>query len=235
MTPNKVVSQMSKDVPCGTLSYDIPDTVKMPNPSGLLESMGMFRSQYSVWVGTLATIAMLPLEQWAQKGVVVDVMEYKDSQWEKVRAQAERALNARLDEFRQFMDAQIAKAEATFAQAETEQSAKLTQKARWQLRVALNDGLRRVKAAQATLLMFDLLNTREDLLKAFQATSDAYMAAHETRAWLRKRKDEEPLEQEAIDFKAVVIAEPEPEPQPEQDPFAALDFLSGVGQKKVKL
>jgi hypothetical protein len=217
------------------LTYDIPSSVKMPNPSHLLGALGMFRVNYSVWVGTLTAISRVPIEKWNARGVSTNVVRFEKEEWERVRALAERSLAQDLEGLREYLQKNVARAQGLFAQAEAEQSVKLTGKARGTLAAVLREAERRVRVAEASLLMFDLCNSRDDLLTAFRDTYAAAHAAHAAQAWLRKSKSgkqvafEQLTLDEAEDTTAATTEEPEPAIED------ALMFLSGSDLKEVEL
>lgn len=165
------------------LTYDVPRSTKMQNPSHMLASLGMFRVNLSVWVGTLPAIGRVPLDKWATLGVRSNVVRFEKEEWERVRALAERALEEELERMVSFMHDQRAKAEAEFALAESLCSAKDVVTARRRLYGLMREGNRRARAAKASMLAFDLFATREDLSRAFDdacaVVSEAFLAARE--------------------------------------------------------
>jgi len=158
------------------LTYDIPNGA-MANPTHLLSMLGMFRVNQSVWVGTLAAIGRVPLDKWSEKGVRTNVVRFEKEEWERVRALAERALEEDLDRLRAFMAMQMAKAEGEFASAAALHSTNDVKKARSRIVGLVREGNRRARAAKASMLAFDLFNTREDLTRAYTDACAVYESA----------------------------------------------------------
>lgn len=218
MAPNSAIPNEVKQA--AMLSYDIPKSIKMPNPSALLHRLGMFRINLSVWVGSLSAIACIPLDKWSEKGVAANVMRYEREDWEKVRALAEQSLESELDDLRTYIKKHIARATALLSDAEAAQSAKDVSRARGYVAGHARECKRRIAAAEASLLMFDLMSTREDILVSFREAGAAYQEAFETVH--KQRAPRAPRAEKAA-----------PEPEVE----LALSFLTAtaLGLKEVTL
>lgn len=173
-----------KDTQLAMLGYDIPEIVKngrkvgvMPNPSHLLEKLGMIRVSLSVWAGTLGAIAQLPIEEWRRLGCKPLVAPYHDVAVETLRRQCREQLEEEAARTRRYLASQMKKAEAMFAEAEMLKSTKMTKEARSRLVGVKREAQRRIAAAQAQALAFDLTADMNDLWQLTVDSLEAFIAA----------------------------------------------------------
>lgn len=182
MSPNAKLDALTPDglpheTEAAMLAYDIPMVWRngqlvdaMANPSHALAKLGMFRVNLSVWVGTLGAVGQVPLDEWAARGVVSNVVRFEPAEWARVQSMARAAMEQEVRALREYVRVQLARAASFFEQAEQEQSAALVKKGRVTLAHSTREAKRRLEAAMSSAVAFDLLATTDDLLTAFHET-----------------------------------------------------------------
>jgi len=181
-----LIPQGAAESDFGQLSYDVPSVRGkrgvgvIPNPSHLLESLGMIRVNLSVWAGTVGAIAQVPLDEWKRAGVNPWVIRYRDDDIDRLRERAREQMGAAARKTRAFLGRQMAEAERAFADAELLASGKAVKAGRNVLNATKREAQRRIEAAQAQALMFDLEPDMKALWRATHAAFDAFIDASAT-------------------------------------------------------
>jgi hypothetical protein len=88
------------------LVYDIPAKSKLRNPSMLLRRWGA-RVNLSCWVLPTRNLALLPLKEWEEHGATVEVVEFDESERDKVIALAKKSITRDVEGMRSFVEASV--------------------------------------------------------------------------------------------------------------------------------
>lgn len=176
------------------VTYDVPSKVHNLGAVHAMRAHGFLPIQLSVWVGRLSAVNALPLDEWREKGVKVEVIQFAAHEFETVRRLALAAMAKDASELRAFVDKQLSRAEDHFAQGERLASATETKRGRSILRSMIRQARRRINGAKQAGLLFDLMG---DAATLFDAVGSA-IRAHEL-ALAGSGRDERPLEQMELD------------------------------------
>ena len=158
------------------VSYDIPSSLKIANPTAKLRSLGI-RMNKSVWVMPEHCVPHGYLDEIREAGAAVYIVRFDEAEQGKLLEMARRALESEAARIVKGMEESIARAERImqpegFLPVSEEQ----TERYEKYMRVVLRRAGKELIAAKCASSSFDLFQTLE---YAFTATAQAIKAAQD--------------------------------------------------------
>lgn len=164
------------------LIYDIPQTSKLRNPSGLLRRFAA-RINLSCWVAPLKNVALLPLKEWIESGAIVEVVQFDENEREKVIDLARRAIIRDVEEMREYVNVHVRSVRKKFDAVSnlasgSDDREKAWKKAEHFAYLGLYRAKKLAEAAEEAALHFDLTGDVASVVEALRGTIKARAAIY---------------------------------------------------------